>query len=136
MEGLGARRIYTELSRVIGDACDSPAPVEHWLVRFREGKRSCADRSRSGRPVSDISECLHAFLDKFLLASVNMMSKHFRTARGTIMEVLQRDLGLKSSPVDGCHISSAQLITKSDPINRSRALLYLLQQLQPFDFDE
>jgi hypothetical protein len=30
---------------------------------------------------------------------------------------------------------SAQLITKADGVNRSRALLHLLQQLQPFDFE-
>jgi hypothetical protein len=57
--------------------------------------------------VIDISECLRAFLDKFPFASANVTYKHFCTARGTIMEILQHDLGFKSSPVDGRHISSA-----------------------------
>jgi hypothetical protein len=92
---------------VPGDDCYSPAAIERWLARFREDDVLCADHSRSGRPVTDISECLHVFLDKFPFASANMMSKHFRIARGTIMEILQRDLGVKSFLVDGFHIGSA-----------------------------
>jgi hypothetical protein len=96
-----------KLSRVLGDNCDSPAAIERWLVHFRSGNLSCADHPRSGQSVIDISECLCGFLGKFPFASANMMFKHFRMARGTIMEILQRELGLKSSPVDGCHINSA-----------------------------
>jgi hypothetical protein len=95
MKGLGARRIHTKLSRVLGDDCYSPAATESWHARFRTGDLLCADHSRSGRPVIVISECLRAFLDKFPFANVNMMSKHFCIARGTIMEILQRDLGPK-----------------------------------------
>jgi hypothetical protein len=95
MKRFGARRIHTKLSWVLDDDCDSPAAIERWFARFREGDFSCAGHSRSGRPMIDISECLRTFLDKFPFASSNMMSKHFRIARGTIMEILQRDLGLE-----------------------------------------
>jgi hypothetical protein len=95
MKGLGARRIHTKLSRVLGDDCYSPAAIERWLTRFREGDLSCDDHSQSGRPVIDISEYLRTFFDKFPFASTNMMSKHFRIAREAIMEILQRDLRLK-----------------------------------------
>jgi hypothetical protein len=33
------------------------------------------------------------------------------------------------------YATSAQLTQKTDRVNRSRALLHLLQQLQPFDFE-
>jgi hypothetical protein len=92
MKGLGARRIHTKLSRVLGDDCDSPAAIDHWLARFREGDRSCVNHSRSGRPVIDISECLRAFLDKFPFARANVIPKHFRIALETIVEILQHDL--------------------------------------------
>jgi hypothetical protein len=95
MKGLGARLIHIKLSRVLGDDCYSPAAIERWLARFREGDLSCADHSRSGRPVIDISELLRAFLDKFPFASANRMSKHFRIALGTIMKIIRRGLGLK-----------------------------------------
>jgi hypothetical protein len=91
----GARCIHIKLSRVLGNNCYIPVVIERWLARFREGGLSCADHSRSGRPVIHISECLRAFLDKFSLASANVMSKHFRIVCGTIMEIPQRDLGLK-----------------------------------------
>jgi hypothetical protein len=102
------------------------AAIERWLVHFGEGDLSCAYRSRSGRPVIDISEWLRAFLDKFPFARANMMSKHFRIARGTIMEILQRDLGFKkfSRRWVRHQLSSSQ---KADHVNRSR--LHLLQQL-------
>jgi hypothetical protein len=103
MKGLGAKRIHTKLSWVLSDDCYSSASIEHWLARFREDDLSCADHSRSGGSVIDISECLRAFLDKFPFARANIMSKHFRRVRGTIMETLQRDLGLKNSPLNGCH---------------------------------
>jgi histone-lysine N-methyltransferase SETMAR len=83
--------------------------------------------------VIDTSECLRAFLDKFLFASANMMPKHFCIARGIIPEILQRDHGLKKIP-PSIGATSAQLITKTNPVNSSRALLQLLQKLQPFDF--
>jgi hypothetical protein len=82
--------------------------------------------------VIDISECLRPFLEKFLFENANMMSKHFGMARGTITDIQHRDLRLRSSPVDGCHISSSQ---KADRVNPSRTLLHMLQQLQPFDFE-
>jgi hypothetical protein len=94
MKGLGARRIHIKLSRVLGDDCCSPSATGRWLARFREGDLSCANYSRSGCPVIDIPECLSAFLNKFPFASANMMSKHFHIARGTSMEIPQRDLGL------------------------------------------
>jgi hypothetical protein len=98
MKGLGAERIRTKLSRVIGDDCYSPAAIECWLARFRDGDLSCADHSPSGRPLIDISECLCVFFDEFPFASANMMSKHFRISPGTIMEILQRNLGLEKFP--------------------------------------
>jgi hypothetical protein len=96
MKRLGARRSHIKVYRVLGDDCYSPAAIERWPVRFREGDLSYADHSRSGRPAIDISECLRAFLDTFPFASANMQSKHFRRACGTIMEILQRDLGFKT----------------------------------------
>jgi transposase len=54
MKGLRARRIHTKLSWVLGDDGYSLAAIERWLARFREGDLSCADHSRSGRPVIDI----------------------------------------------------------------------------------
>jgi hypothetical protein len=107
MKRPGTRNISTKLSRVLGDDCYSPAVIERWFARFREGDLSCAGHSRSGRPMIDISECLRAFFDKFPFANANMMSRHFRIVRGTIMKILQRNLGLKKSPADRCHISSA-----------------------------
>jgi hypothetical protein len=134
MKGLGVRRVHTKLSRVPGDDCYSPAAIERWLARFREGDLSYADHFRSGRPVIDISECLRAVLDKFPVASANMMSKHFDMARGTIMEILQRDLRLKkfSRRWVPHQLSSSR---KVDCANRSRALLHMLQELQPFHFE-
>jgi hypothetical protein len=84
--------------------------------------------------VTDILECLRAFLDKFLFASANMMSKHFRIARGAIMEILQRGLWPKKFRRQRAQyqLSSSQ---KADRVNRSRTRLHLLQQLQPFDFE-
>jgi hypothetical protein len=61
--------------------------------------------------VIDISDYLRAFLDKFPFASGDMMSKHFRIVRGAIMDILQRDLGFKSPPVNGA--TPTQLITKT-----------------------
>jgi hypothetical protein len=107
MKGLGARRIRTKLSRVLGDDCYSPTAIEHWLVRFREGDLLCANHSRSGRTVIDISECLRAFLDKFPFVSANMMSEHFHIARGTIIVFCGAIMGLKSSPADGCLITQS-----------------------------
>jgi hypothetical protein len=108
MKGLGARRIHTKLSRVLGNDCDSLAAIELWPAGFGEGDLSCTNHSRSSRPVIDISECLCAFLEKFPFASVDMMSKHFCIARGTIMTILQRDLALKRlSRRWVCHVSSA-----------------------------
>jgi hypothetical protein len=95
MKGVGARCIHIQLSRVPGDDYYNPAAIGHWLTRFRENHFSYAKHSRSGRPVINISEWLHPFLDRFPFASANMMSKHFRIARGTIMEILQPALGLK-----------------------------------------
>jgi hypothetical protein len=128
MKALGARRIDTKLSRVLGDDCSGPAATERWFARFREGDLSCAGHSRSGRAVIDSSECLRAFLDKFPFVSANVMSKHFRIARGTIMEILQRDLGLKTFSCRWVpyQLSSSQ---KADRVDHSRALLHLLQQL-------
>jgi hypothetical protein len=105
VKGLRARRIHTKLSRVLGDDCSSPAAIECWLARFRESDLSCADHSRSGRPVIDIPECLRVFLDTIPYTSANMMSKHFCITHRTIIELPQRDLGHKSSPVDGYHIN-------------------------------
>jgi hypothetical protein len=39
MKELGARRIHTKLSRALGDVCYSPAAIEGWLARYREGDR-------------------------------------------------------------------------------------------------
>jgi hypothetical protein len=63
-----------------------------------------------------------------------MMSEYFHIARGTIMEILQSDLALKklSRPWVLHKLSSSQ---KADCINRSRALLHRLQQLQPFEVE-
>jgi hypothetical protein len=113
-----------KLSPVLDDDCYSPVAIGPWLAPFREDHLSCADHYRSRRPVIDISECVLDFLNKFPFASANMMSKHFRMARGTIMEILQRDLRLKTfSPRWMPH----QLITKADHVNRSQTLLHLLQ---------
>jgi hypothetical protein len=51
------------------------------------------------------------------------------------MEILQRDLGLKkfSRRWVPHQLGSSQ---KIDRVNRSRALLHLLQQLQSFDFKQ
>jgi hypothetical protein len=96
MKGFGARDIHTKLSRVLGDDCDSPVAIERWLARFRDGDLSCADHSRSDCLVTDISECLHTFLDKSPFASASMMPKRFRITRGTIMEILQREPGFET----------------------------------------
>jgi hypothetical protein len=37
MKGLWAKRIHTKSSRVLGDDCYSPAVIERWLARFRDG---------------------------------------------------------------------------------------------------
>jgi hypothetical protein len=76
--------------------------------------------------VIEISECLRAFLDKFPCANANIMFKHFRIARGTIMEILQHDFGLKkfSRLRVPYQLSSLQ---RADRVNRSRALLHLFQ---------
>jgi hypothetical protein len=134
MKGLEARGIHIKLSRVLGDDYYRPAAIGRWLVRFREGNLLCADHSRSGRPVIDISECLRAFLDKFPVARASMMSKHFRIAHGTIMETLQCYFGLKkfSRRWVPHQLRSSQ---KADRVNRSQTLLHLLQQLQQFDFE-
>jgi hypothetical protein len=81
-----------------------------------------------------MSECLRALLDKFPFANANMTSKHFRIGRGTIMEILQRDLGVKNFSRRWVpdQLNSSQ---KAARVNRSRALLHLLQQLQPFGFE-
>jgi hypothetical protein len=89
-----SRSINIKLSRVLDEDSYSLGAIERWLSCFRERDLSCSDHSRSSRPVIDISECFRAFLDKFPFANTNTMSKHFRIARGTIMEILQRDLGL------------------------------------------
>jgi hypothetical protein len=122
MKGLGARHIHVKLSRVLGNDCYSPAAIERWPARLREGDLSCANHSRSGRPVIDFLECLCAFLDKFPFTRAIMMSKHLRIARGTMMEILQRDLGLKKGLLSW-ETTSAQLVTKADRVNRSRARL-------------
>jgi hypothetical protein len=106
MKGLGAKYIHTKLFRVLGDDCSRPAAIERWLARFHEGDLSSANHFRSGRLVIDISEYLHAALEKFPFVSANMMSKHFRRMHGTVMEILQRHLVIKSSRVDRCYISS------------------------------
>jgi hypothetical protein len=96
MKGIGARRIRTKLSRVLGDDCYSPAAIEGWVARFREGDLSYADHhSRSSRRVIAILECLGGFLNKFPFTSANMISKQFRIVHGTITEILQRGLGFK-----------------------------------------
>jgi hypothetical protein len=134
MKGLGVRRIHTKLSRVLGDDCYNTAAIERWHARFREGDLSCTDHSRSDCPVINIPERSRTFLDKSPFESANMTSKHFRIARGTITEILQRDLGLKklSRRWVPHQLSSSR---KVDHANRSRALLHLLQQLQSFDFE-
>jgi hypothetical protein len=134
MKELRARCIPTKLSRVVSDDCYSPVAIERWLACFREGDLSCANHSRSGRPVIDISECLRDFLDKFPFASTSIMFKHFRIACGTILKTVQRDFGLKqfSRRWVPHQLSSPQ---KVDCVNRCRALLHLLQQLQLFDFE-
>jgi hypothetical protein len=95
MKGIRARHIHNKVSQVLGNDCYVPTAIESWLARFREGDLSCADHSRSDRPVINISECLRAIFNKSPFASANMMSKHFHIPRGTIMEILRRDLGLK-----------------------------------------
>jgi hypothetical protein len=131
---LGARCIHIQLSGNLGDDRSSPAAIECWLARFREGDLSYPDHSRSDRPEIDFSECWRAYPDKFPFTSANMMSRHFRIARGTIMEILQRDLGLKnfSHRWVGNHFNSSQ---KADRVSRCRVPVHLLQQLQPFDFE-
>jgi hypothetical protein len=44
MKGLGARRIHTRLSWVLGNDFHSPAAIER-LARFHEGDFSCVDHS-------------------------------------------------------------------------------------------
>jgi hypothetical protein len=116
MKGLRARRIQIKLSRVLGNDCYSPAVIECWLARFREG-----DLSRSGGPAMDISECLGAFPDKFPFARVNVIAKHFRITPGTIMEIMERDSGLKKFSRQSVP-RRLSLSQKADPVNRSRAL--------------
>jgi histone-lysine N-methyltransferase SETMAR len=134
MRGLGARRVHSKLSRVLGDDCYSLAAIERWLARFQEGDLSCGDQARPGRPQIDISGCLRAFLDRFPFASANMMAKHFRIARGTVTDILRRDLGLRKFTRRWVphQLSPAQ---KADRVKCSRALLLRLQQLQQFDFE-
>jgi hypothetical protein len=132
MKGLGTRYIYTKLPRLLADDCYSLVVIERWFACFREGDLSCAGHSRSDRPMIDISECLRAFFDKFPFANTNMMSKHFRIVSGTIMKILQLNLGLKKF---SRRWMPHQLIAKADRGNRSAALLHLLQPLQPFDFE-
>jgi hypothetical protein len=69
----------------------------------------------------DISECLGAFPDKFPFARANVIAKHFRIAPGTIMEILQRDSGLKKFSRQSVP-RQLSLSQKADPANRSRAL--------------
>jgi hypothetical protein len=44
----------------------------------------------------DMSVSQQPFLKKFPFASINMMSKHFELARGTITEIFQQNLGFQT----------------------------------------
>jgi len=133
LKGLRYRAAHAELSTVLGEDCYSLSAVKFWLRRFKSGDFSCQDAERPGRPVSDLSDSIQAYLTKFPFSSAKSMAKYFHTSVTTVTNILHNSLGLKKFarrwvPHD---LTRAQ---KHERVSCSREILDVLEQDEVFEF--
>jgi hypothetical protein len=68
--------------------------VKKWVVRFKQGEKTCEDQSRINRPLHFWGQPLRDFLQEFPFATAIMIAQHFDESRHTIKQILQWELGL------------------------------------------
>jgi hypothetical protein len=91
----GVKLIHQELTRTLGNDGYGPSQIKIWLQRFQSGDLSCDDSPGAQRPPLTLAPQLHAFLQKYLVASARAIAQHFLTIDPAVKGILQRELGMK-----------------------------------------
>jgi primosomal protein N'' len=109
--------------------------MKRWIHRFKEGDLSWEDDHRSGSRLSELSEGIRGQIDKYPLASVKQLAKHFRTFVPTISRMLTAHLGLRKSSRRGPH---QQLTDDQKQLSRniSERLLNALRNDESAEFSQ
>jgi hypothetical protein len=95
LKGRGNKLIHKELVRILQDNAISLSTVKNWHRRFKSGDFSYGDEERPGRPLISLGPGLQRLPKTFPFASARVMAGHFSVDRATIMNIVNRELGLR-----------------------------------------
>jgi hypothetical protein len=68
------RQIHQELLATPGSDAHSEDSVQYWRAGFQSGDAGCKDISRPDRPLIDLTEPFHLFLQNYPFASARTLS--------------------------------------------------------------
>lgn len=96
--GKTAVETYKMLQQAYGEDCLSRGRVFEWFGRFKEGRESVQDDSRSGRPVSARNdnqiELVREKINSDRRLTIREVSLALNISYGTVQKILTQDLGM------------------------------------------
>jgi hypothetical protein len=101
----GVKRMRADMKQILGPDAFSKAENARCVQRFEQGDFLCEDELRVGRPLLSLGPALSRFLSKCLFTNARSIATHLGVARDSVKVILARELSLKNSQGDDCHIS-------------------------------
>ena len=88
--------IYNSMKKAYGDSSPSIETIRRWSFRFRNGRVSTSDNTRTGRPeIENLPEKVSKRLEEQPFASANSLAHDLKVSYGCIYNVLTNHLQLK-----------------------------------------
>jgi hypothetical protein len=108
--------------------------VKRWLLRFREGDRSCEDRTRARRSVTILGDFFSKFLSEHPFVPAKNIASQVDINVSRVKDLLARELELRHFPRRWVPHSLWEG-QKNKQVTQSRLLLDLLKRNQMADFN-
>jgi transposase len=135
-KNLSVVEIATELQSVYGTDALKYLTVSKWRLRFQHGSDDLFDLARSGRPSrSDFAAPIQSLLQQFPFISCKVLCRKLKIGKATSLRVLHDDLHLEKFNLPSVP-HSREADQKWPPVELSRELLQILEQVRQYEFEE
>ena len=92
-------QIQQKLAHVFGDAAPAYSTVAKWCSQFRQGRTTCRDLPRPGRPRTSVTERNVERVSVAVQANprttASVLSAQFDISKGSVLQILHEKLGMR-----------------------------------------